>query len=279
MRDLHPPEQELRAAYTFIQNSPFPSIPDVVNKIAEEFSRPEPDLSRLIGLINSDIALAGLVLKSINSAGYGYENIESVQQAVVLLGLNKVKNLVMASYVRHYLPTRSTFAKRIWEDSTEVANLAVRIAAELFDVPLDEAYIAGLMLDCGAIFVAERMLEKYDAVFQMRHERPMSINRIEDYRIGINHSAIGYLFARHWRLPERVCLAIYLHHGTSCEKIDDAPLRSLLAVVKLADYLVMKVHTGIELDHSMEQIQHIARLKGELMIDSNELVRLEQMMN
>ena len=71
MRELHPPEQELRAAYTFIQNSPFPSIPDVVNKIAEEFSRPEPDLSRLIGLINSDIALAGLVLKCIYSAGYG----------------------------------------------------------------------------------------------------------------------------------------------------------------------------------------------------------------
>ena len=40
-------------------------------------------------------------------------------------------------------------------------------------MPLDEAYIAGLMLDCGAIFVAERMLEKYDAVFQMRYERPI----------------------------------------------------------------------------------------------------------
>lgn len=279
MKELHPPEPELRAAYAFIKGSPFPSIPDVVNKIAEEFSRPEPQLSRLIGLINSDIALAGLVLKSINSAGYGYDNIESVQQAVVLLGLSKVKNLVMASYIRHYLPTRSAFAKRIWEDSTEVAGLAVKIAAELFDVPLDEAYIAGFMLDCGAIFVAEKMQAKYDAVFQLRHDKPITITRIEDLRIGVNHCAIGYLFARHWRLPERVCLAIYLHHGTSCDKIDDSALRSLLAVLKLADYLVMKFHAGIEPDHSMEQIQHLAKVKAELMIDSDEVARLEQLLN
>lgn len=279
VKELHPPEQELRAAYAFVKNSPFPSIPDVVNKIADEFSRPEPEIPQLIELINSDIALAGLVLKTINSAGYGYDSIESVQQAVILLGLSKVKNLVMASYIRRYLPTRSKSAKQIWEDSTEVAGLAVRIAADLFDVPLDEAYIAGLMLDCGAIFIAEKMPGEYDAIFRMRHESPISFTQIEDRGIGVNHSAIGYLFARHWRLPERVCLAIYLHHGKPCNQIGDDALRSLLAVLKLADYLVAKSYAGMELDHSKEQIQHIANVKAELMIDSQKLVDLERLLN
>lgn len=62
-------------------------------------------------------------------------------------------------------------------------------------------------------------------------------------------------------------------------KIDDSALRSLLAVLKLADYLVMKFHAGIEPDHSMEQIQYLAKVKAELMIDSNEVARLEQLLN
>ena len=48
MVDLHPPENELRAAYAFVKKHPFPAVPDVVTQISEELAKSQPDLSRLI---------------------------------------------------------------------------------------------------------------------------------------------------------------------------------------------------------------------------------------
>lgn len=276
MVSLHPSEKELRAAYAFVRNHPFPSVPEVVNRISEELARPEPELPRLIKLINSDIALAGLVLKTINSAGFGYGEIESVQQAVTLLGLERLKNLIMASYIEKFLPVQSEYAQQILKDSKLLAQTAAMLAGELGGVAADEAYIAGLMLDSGGIFLSEYLGNRYAPVYDLKNAHPITINQIENRRIGANHSIIGYLFARHWNLPENVCLAIYLHHGVPCEQVENEVLRGLLALLKLADYLASRESGAAFGETSMEQVQHLAKVKGELMIDDERIAELEQ---
>ena len=278
MVSYHPSENELRSAYAFVKNQPFPSIPDVVHQVNELLDQREPHLPHLIKLISEDISLVGIVLKTINSAGFGYGAIESIQHAVTLLGIDRIRSVLNASYVERFLPIGSLYAQQLVDDSKLTARAARVIASELGVSDPDEAYIAGLMLDSGAIFLSSRFSDQYQSIFDMRFERPVTINRIEDVRIGTNHSTIGYLFARHWQLPEIVCLTIYLHHGTMCTRVQDEKLRSLLAVLKLAEHLAAR-ETGATMDPSMEKIQQLAGIKNELMLDQERMTDMEQLLS
>ena len=86
----------------------------------------------------------GIVLKTINSAGFGYGAIESIQHAVTLLGLDRIPSLLKASYIERFLPIGSLYAQQLVDDSKLTAR-AVRVIFWWGDQI--EAYIAGLMLD------------------------------------------------------------------------------------------------------------------------------------
>ena len=65
----------------------------------KEINREEIDIKKLAEIIKRDVALSYKLLKLINSAAFGVRNkIESIQQAIVLLGLKEIKkwmNLVV----------------------------------------------------------------------------------------------------------------------------------------------------------------------------------------
>lgn len=278
MNKLHPTEKELRVAYNFVRKHPFPSVPEVANRIRGELAGPEPELSRLIDLIGGDVGLAGQVLKTVNSAAFGYSGIESVQQAVTLIGLERLESLVLAAYIENMLPASSRHAQQVLEDSRLLALAAMNVWAEVIGTPSHEAYLAGLMLYSGAVFLSEQLGEDYRAVFEIRAQHPINFNALEERRVGTSHSTVGYLFAQHWRLPETISLAIHLYHRVACSQIEDDNLRSLLAVLKLADYLVVKRNSAELCEPSIEVVQHLARVRGELMIDSTRLDEFEQLL-
>lgn len=277
MNPLVPPEAELRAAFQFVKSRPFPAIPDVIADITKELDKAEPSVSHLVELINSDMSLVGSMVKMIQSAQYGYTDVESIPQIISLIGLRQLRPFITNTYLQSALPLKSDYAKQLWEDSKMTAVLASKLAREFGTISPEEAYLAGLMLDSGAIFIAEKLPHDYHKSYRFRYDKPLSINQMEQRAIGINHSLIGYLFAKHWKLSEAICSVVYWHHNVPCNHIDDDELRTLLAIMKLAEYLTGKsVSTGTS-DFSMENIQHLAKVKSELMITSERLAELEQL--
>lgn len=278
MNELHPTEKELRVAFSFVRKHPFPSVPEVANQIRRELAGADPQLSRLIELIGSDVGLAGQVLKKVNSAAFGYNDIESVQQAVTLIGLERLENLVLARFIEQMMPVSTPHAQQLLEDSRLLALTAMNIWAEVIGTPSHEAYLAGLMLDSGAVFLTEHLGEEYRTLFGLKAQHPINIAELEAKRVGTSHATVGYLFARHWNLPDSISVAIYQHHRMPCAQIEDDNLRSLLAVLKLADYLVAKRNSAEVCEPSMELVQHLARIRAELMIDKARMNEFEQLL-
>ncbi|MGB5987390.1 MAG: HDOD domain-containing protein, partial [Desulfobacterales bacterium] len=72
-----------------------PAFSPTAFKIQTELSKAEPDTKVIEKLVVQDQALTSQILKLANSAFYqGLQKVESIQQALVRLGLNEVSNLV-----------------------------------------------------------------------------------------------------------------------------------------------------------------------------------------
>src|ERR687893_1702125 len=74
------------------------TLPEVTNKIIATVEDPKASASALHKIVSHDPALVSRILKVVNSAFYGLPGqIGSIERAIVLLGLNAVKNIAVAA--------------------------------------------------------------------------------------------------------------------------------------------------------------------------------------
>lgn len=270
---LIPSEIELNQAFQVIKGKQIPSVPDILVNLYAELEKEEPNTSQISDLVSKDQAITGQVIKSVNSPLFGLgQRVESIQQAVVLLGLGQIRNLVTAAAFQKSVHATSPAAMQIWHDSLKEAHVAMNIAYHIQEISQDEAYLAALLHNCGALLLAEKFIV-YDQLLELEHEYPVALINRENQHLGTNHAVIGYLFAEHWKLPVRICQAIYLHHALTCQKVEDVKLRYLIATLKVAHLLVKEKYLS-DGSFTLERVQYFSYAKKELMIDNEFLDEL-----
>ncbi len=261
--NLYPTKENLEAAYKVTRLARVPHIPHLVLSIREEVAQIEPDIRRIVNLISQDPSLAGKVLKIANSSLYGADVVtESIHQAVVRLGVSQIGNLVTAEAVGALADDVSPEVKRVWESNLEEARAAVAVSAYLEEVNADEAYLLGMMHDIGNIVYA-RIKESFGVLKDRAGILPVAILEQERQLFGTDHTVIGFLLSRHWKLPDTISLAIYHHHKLTCQHITDSKVRSMVALLKLANYLTSLHLRETELP---EMIQYRVAAQKELML-------------
>jgi HD-like signal output (HDOD) protein len=268
-----PSEAELKQAFQVIRGEQIPSVPDILVNLYTELEKAEPDTALISDLVSKDQAITGQVIKSVNAPLFGLgQRVESIQQAVVLLGLGQIRNLVTAAAFKKSMHAKSPAAIQIWNDSLQEAHVAMNIAYHIHNISQDEAYLAALLHNCGALLLAEKF-SYYEQLLELENEYPVALINKENQHLGTNHAVVGYLFAEHWKLPKRICQAIYLHHSLKCDDIEPSELRALIATLKLANLLVREKYLA-EGEFALERIQYLSYAKKELMFDNHFLDEL-----
>ncbi len=251
----YPPQAALEAAFQAVRKARVPQIPDVVLALRAELIRPEPSIKVATDLIAQDLALTGQILKKINSPLFARKiKIASVQQAVALLGINRLANLVTAESIKRILGDPKGSARVVWESIMEQARVAVIISGLVEGISSEEAYLFGIMHDVGSLIFAD-LLESYGYEWVLRFGAPQSLLEHERAALGVDHATVGFLLASTWQLPEHLALAIYHHHAESDHELEDASARSLIAISQLAHYLIA-LSVG---DHEMPEMMDYSR--------------------
>lgn len=260
---IHPSKQELQSAYAVIKGVQVPHIPDIIAKLREELATPEPDSKKISDLVAQDPALSGEIIRLVNSPLYGgVSTISSVHQAVVRMGMDKVVNLVTAEIVKNAFGEMSSPVSRIWESILDEAKAAMSIARLVEGTEPDEAYLLSIMHDAGTL-VLSSLHNEYSRIWDMNISAPVSVIQHERALFNTDHTVIGYLFAHHWKLPDPMPSAIYLHHQANCARIPDDRLRAMVALIKLASFLNTLPFRDMELP---EMTQYRMAAQRELMI-------------
>lgn len=186
--------------------------------------------SKMAGIIEKDPVLTSRILKVVNSAFYGFHRqIDSVEQAVVILGNDEVINLAFSIAIHKILETISPeVAKRLWEHSLVVAHLSQWLGPHLGYSNKQRLYTVGLLHDLGKIVFLQR------GHFIGGSTGPASLEDLaaEETDSGISHAEMGGYIAERWNLPEAIVDGLMSHHLPS--KARDM---SLAVTVHLADVL------------------------------------------
>ncbi len=197
-----------------------PTLPTAVARVVEEADRQDPSAARMEGYIQRDPALTAQILRVVNSAYYGLSGqVSSVGQAIVILGMQQVRNLALSVGAIGTLAGRSPgeieTARRFWRHAAAV-TAGIREISDRVPMPAAEAdalRIAGLIHDLGRLCVMCSFQELYETVLACAEEEKVPVEVAEARVMGLTHAEVGRQIAEHWKLPPLLVELIGRHEG------------------------------------------------------------------
>jgi putative nucleotidyltransferase with HDIG domain len=197
-----------------------PSLPTTVSKVLEVCNNPKTSPADLNHVISLDPVLVGRVLKLINSAYYSLgQQVTNLVRAIIMLGINTVKNLALSTAVMGNLSANRNFQgldmEGFWRHSLCVGVAAKILARQRgIDVKQTEEYFtAGLLHDIGKIPLNAVLSKEYMLTVSTADRERLSLYKAEDKILGINHNAAGAMIVKAWKLAGPVGEAIAQHHN------------------------------------------------------------------
>jgi HD-like signal output (HDOD) protein len=207
--DLAPGEDTDRLA----RDIGIPARPELVLALQEEIARDEPDLRRIGMLVSADIAMTAAVLRIVNSPAYALtRHAESVDHAIMMLGLRQICTLVTGLMLRKVLRTEGLPLRHFWDTSAKRSHAMAALARRTRTADADMARTCGLFCDVGMVLLTQQ-LPAYGQTLKVCHEDAVNaFTAIEQLAHGTDHALAGGLMARTWGASPTVCAAIRLHH-------------------------------------------------------------------
>jgi len=198
------------------------TLPEITLKIIGLVEDPTSTAQDLHNVISNDPALCSRILKVVNSAFYGLpRQIGSINRAIVLLGLNAVKNIAIAASLTKLFRggdlCPSFSARDLWLHSIATAAAGKLVCDELRLGLPDEAFLAGLIHDIGIMVEMQAMrndLVKVIAEINFDEDgvpdKPMI--EVEQRILGADHQAFGAGLCDPWKFPQSFTYVTGFHH-------------------------------------------------------------------
>ncbi|MBP7553230.1 MAG: HDOD domain-containing protein [Spirochaetes bacterium] len=250
-------KEEQIAISRFIKN--MPPLPVSVSKILEVTKNANVDAKELNNIISLDPVLTGRVLKLINSAYYSLTNqVTSIVRAIVMLGINTVKNLLLSTAVLSTVNDKNNFSSldmdAFWRHSICVGIMAKSFALKENVDPkfIEEYFVAGLLHDIGKIPLNSVVPESYLKVMTYSRQNKLPLYEVEKKYFGFDHCDLGIRIADLWQLNKNLSCAIGYHHRLNAV---DPEYKKFTATIALANIITDKLEIGFSGNKSPENLE------------------------
>lgn len=221
-----------------------PAFPRSVQRILEIARDINCQPKELVAVIEKDPVMTMKLLRAINSAYYNFpKQITTVNQSLVYMGLNTVKNMALSFAIMGVLPQRNNAGfdmDRYLIHSLATASLG-RMICQKFggdDADPNDCYIAGLLHDFGKVVFAQFMPLQFKEALAVARENSIPLHHAEQQIIGADHSIVGAMLVGKWQFPKALTESIRQHHG----KIP--PENTMLACLFAADQISKNMSLG-----------------------------------
>lgn len=231
------------------------TLPEVTVKVVELVENPKSTAQDLNKVISTDPALCSRILKVVNSSFYGLPGqIGNINRAIVMLGLNAVKNIAIAASMAKLFrggeigPNFS--GRELWSHCNITAAGAKMIASSIKLGLTDEAFLGGLIHDLGLMvemqFDRNKLQEVLRQIGQDSTGTPAcDMLEVERAIFNVDHQDFGAGLCEKWKFPKSFAYVCGFHH----KPLDtDAEHRMLPAIIYIADRLACESGQGFRGD-------------------------------
>lgn len=230
-----------KVVYLLTTGSSIPSFSAAAQKLSYLTQNPKTSIEEISGVISMDPGLATRCVGVASSAYYGARTIDSIDQALMMIGLEEVRRIaftvgVMDSF--SHLRIKIDW-DRFWMHSILVARLTHKMASAFRECTGAE-YLAGLVHDIGKLFIEHYFPREFEKIIMRSLERKCGHSKIELEVLGIDHTQIGAAVCDVLKVDSQIINAVWSHHNPLYPMIPEDPVEAgsfLPACVALADAL------------------------------------------
>ena len=213
-----PPERILTptalSAMDIVCSVQIPPRPALLMALQREMAREDPHLKKIAELIRRDVAMAGSLLETSNSAFFNFSRpVSTVEDAMSLIGMNQCSAVMTGLITRKVLASGAMMMPRFWDVSEKRARAMSYMAKEMHVAPPDLAHSFGLFCDIGIPLLRVHFPAYLQTLAIANRTAGARFIEAEDARHGVNHVLIGALLAADWGIASDVVLAIRMHHA------------------------------------------------------------------
>ena len=181
-----------------------PSSVDIITKLQQNIAAGIKSAADLADKIAMDQALTARVLRLANSAYYGRRAVESVEEAVVLIGENDLIALVIsAEIIAAFKQVPDVDLDAFWRQNI-FAAISAKIIARRLHFDKARLFTSGLLRQIGLLVLYRAVPEQMHALLTTTDTDPTPLHILEQQTLGYDHATVGAELLTRWKIPASI---------------------------------------------------------------------------
>ncbi|MBF0467576.1 MAG: HDOD domain-containing protein [Desulfamplus sp.] len=223
------------------------TLPSVAARLTRMISDESSSVKDFERVIKMDPTLVLRLLRLVNSPFYALRTrVSSVSEAVAFIGIDNLRNLIVVDALKNLFagnPDGEKFSrKNLWMHCVSVAICSQMSIERIFGQKGEDAFLCGIVHDIGLIIADQVMPDEFMKICMAWNPKDnRKITRYEDDILHTDHTIVGYLLTRDWKLPANVQNGVRQHH----DNLSDIDPKSMPAIIQVADYMVARLNYTI----------------------------------
>lgn len=227
----------------FIQGElKIPSFPDIALKLRKAIQQ-DCGIADIVKIVNMDPVISAKLIQVVNSPIYRSLNpISNCLDAINRLGLTTTRNLVTSFSMNNLINSENSLTKQLiqhnWLQSIRVSSISYTLAQLTRKVDPDEALLAGLLHNIGAL-----------PILTFADSLPKGSYQQADLELCIHeiHGQIGSVILDKWEFPDDLKQIPLLSTDWFTNTTGDLGLTDIVVLAKYHNFLASQGNTELPL--------------------------------
>lgn len=210
-----------------------PTLTASTMQILQLLRNDEVSQSELHAALSRDPSICTEMLRMVNSGLYGVsKKMSDVGQAITLLGLRKIRSLVLSVSVMSMISGKE---KDVFLHSYTCGMLMQGLIKTNGLKVAEDVEVMTLVHDIGRVLLMEFSRASYRAVLELAERETMPIEDAERRLMQVSHDVAGEWLLEMWEIPESVRIPVSLHHQQGVVPEEYVLEAALLQIVDYVD--------------------------------------------